>query len=129
MIGTNTNWVEETNYGNALRFAAFKVLKSLKPIYPKERIYLNLYHFATGDSNSNSALESESLIYPGPTYSIPNQPTYYRELNILDKKRCFLNHKKKVKLTTDLKSECLVILLLFFSLIAIDSIQQTTELR
>ena len=48
----------------------------------KSRIYLNLYHFATGDIKSNIGLEVEFVIDPGSTCSIINHPTYLALVNL-----------------------------------------------
>ena len=48
----------------------------------KSRIYLNLYHFATGDIKNNSGLEVEFMIDPGSTCTIINHPTYLALVNL-----------------------------------------------
>ena len=48
----------------------------------KSRIYLNLYHFATGDIKNNSGLEVEFMIDPGSTCNIINHPTYLALVNL-----------------------------------------------
>ena len=48
----------------------------------KPRIYLNLYHFATGDIKNNSGLEVEFMIDPGSTCTIINHPIYLALVNL-----------------------------------------------
>ena len=48
----------------------------------KSRIYLNLYHFATGDIKNNSGLEVDFMIDPGSTCTIINHPTYLALVNL-----------------------------------------------
>ena len=45
------------------------------------RIYLNLYHFATGDNKNNGGLEVEFMIDPRSTCTITNHPTYLALVN------------------------------------------------
>ncbi len=42
----------------------------------KERIYLNLFYFAAGDSNKTNGLKIENMIDTGATCSIINYPTF-----------------------------------------------------
>ena len=62
---------------------SFKLLKSPKNAEqtpnrsPKDRIFLNLYHFATGDNKKHSGLEIEFMIDPGSTCTIINYPTFF----------------------------------------------------
>ena len=62
-----------------------KLLKSpnaTKKSSTKSRIYLDLYHFATGDIKNNSGVEVEFMIDPGSTCTIINHPTYLALVNL-----------------------------------------------
>ena len=71
-----------------MRFLSFKLLKSPKNAEqtpnrnPKDRIFLNLYHFATGDNKKHSGLEIEFMIDPGSTCTIINYPTFFELMSL-----------------------------------------------
>ena len=48
----------------------------------KSRIYINLFYFAAGDTNTNSGLEVEYMIDTGATCSIINHPTFIAIANL-----------------------------------------------
>ena len=82
------------------RILSFKLLRSpnaTKEISTKSRIYLNLYHFATGDTKNNSGIEVEFMIDPGSTCTVTNYPTYLAsvklEKNLLLQKFMIQKHK------------------------------------